>query len=358
MPDFEVKQDDLHATRIVERDDREPGDGEVRLRVDRFAFTANTLTYAALGHMLGYWKFFPASEPGWGRVPAWGYGDVEVSNVEGIAPGERFYGYFPMSSTLTVRAQPGGPGFVDASPHRAELPPVYNQYMNTKADRAYSEDHADALMLLRPLFITSVLLDDFLAEQRDFGAEAVVLASASSKTAYGLAFLLARRDGGPDVIGLTSAGNRAFVEELGLYDRVVTYDELDALPADAPLAFVDMAGNPRVRAGVHARATGLRASIAVGATHWDSGLSFEPEGDLPGPKPEFFFAPSQVDKVTKRRGPAGVQEAFAEAWSAFVGPASGWMTIERDAGPDAVARVFAAFADGAVNPRAGHVLSL
>ena len=37
--------------------------GQVRLRVERFALTANTVTYATTGDTLGYWDFFPTGEP-------------------------------------------------------------------------------------------------------------------------------------------------------------------------------------------------------------------------------------------------------------------------------------------------------
>src|SRR3712207_7922901 len=41
-----------------------------------------------------------------------------------------------------------------------------------------------------PLFLTSFMLADQLEDNRFFGARALVLSSASSKTAYGTAFLL------------------------------------------------------------------------------------------------------------------------------------------------------------------------
>ena len=66
----------------------------------------------------------------------------------------------------------------------------------------------------------------------------VVLSSASSKTANGLAFLLSRREG-TDVIGLTSSASAEFARGIGVYDHVITYDELDSLPAERAV-YVDM----------------------------------------------------------------------------------------------------------------------
>jgi len=246
--DFVVRRDDLHRTAVLPASLPALADGQVLLKIDAFSFTANNITYAVIGEMLRYWEFFPAAD-GWGRVPVWGFADVVESRQPGVGVGERFYGYFPMSTHLIVQAdRVDEGGFMDASPHRRDLPPVYNRYLRTSADPAYDLKHEDAYMLLRPLFGTSFLIDDFLEEQQFHGARAIALSSASSKTAIGLAALLSRRAGrGYEVIGLTSPSNRAFVVGLGYYDRVVTYDALHELPADQPLVFVDMAGNGALR---------------------------------------------------------------------------------------------------------------
>src|SRR4051794_11931180 len=238
MADIEVRRDDLRTTREVPGESRAEaaGPGEVQLAIDAFGLSANNVTYGVLGDGMSYWNFFPASEAGWGRVPVWGFGDVVASAVDGIEPGERFYGYFPMSSLLTVRAEPRSTGFSDAAEHRRELPAVYNEYVRTPRDAP----HQDETMLLRPLFATAFAIDAFLADHGAFGADAIVLSSASSKTAYSLAYLLAQHEYGPSVIGLTSPGNLAFVEALGVYDAVVAYDEIEDAAGDSTLVYVDM----------------------------------------------------------------------------------------------------------------------
>ena len=85
----------------------------------------------------------------------------------------------------------------------------------------------------------SFLVDDYLAENEMFGAKSVLLSSSSSKTAFGLAHLLHRRKS-IKVVGLTSASNADFVRSLGCYDEVVTYDKVTSLPANSPVAYVDM----------------------------------------------------------------------------------------------------------------------
>lgn len=350
MPSIEVRKDDLRETRVIDGPPAsELGDREVELAVERFGLSANNVTYATFGEMLAYWRFFPASDDAWGTVPVWGFGEVVESQAAGIEPGERFYGYFPMASRARMRIEAGGVGFTASDEHRRELPAIYNQYLRTPADAP----HPDETLLLRPLFATSFLIEAFLAEHGHFGAQAVVLSSASSKTAYGLAFVLARAEGSPEVIGLTSPGHRAFVEELGLYDRVLTYDAIE-LDHDA-LVFVDMAGDAAVRETVHRTAGDrLRHSAIVGATHWEQMQgSAEP---LPGPAPEIFFAPAQIERLSAELGAQELQRRIGEAWRDFVGQVGGWVDIEHGQGPDEVQRVWRALVDGAVDPRRGHVL--
>lgn len=356
--DFLVRRDDLHRTMVAPAPAAPLADGQVRVKVDAFALTANNVTYAVFGDMLRYWEFFPAPE-GWGRVPVWGFADVVESRHAGVAVGTRIYGYFPMSSYFVM--QPGhvtASGFVDAVPHRQTLPPVYNSYLAAKTDPGYDPRQEDAQMLLRPLFMTAFLIDDFLEEQQFHGARAITLSSASSKTAIGLAALLSARAGRAyEVIGLTSPSNTRFVTGLGYYDRVVPYDALDTLPSDRPLVFVDMAGNGAVRDAVHRRAGDqLRYSCAVGGTHW--GQVAPAPSDLPGAPPTFFFAPDRIRQRSEEWGMGELQARMGTAWKRLVGDLGRWLTVQRSRGPAAVERVYRAALDNTADPSIGSVLSL
>ena len=105
-----VRQDQLATTRLQTTEDTALADGQVRVRVDQFALTANNITYAAMGDLLNYWQFFPTGEPGWGIVPVWGFGTVVQSLHPAIAVGERLYGYWPLASqaVLSVVSRPIG----------------------------------------------------------------------------------------------------------------------------------------------------------------------------------------------------------------------------------------------------------
>ena len=84
------------------------------LAIDRFSFTANNITYAALGDAFKYWNFFPAEHP-WGQIPVWGFADVAASRHPEITEGTRVYGYLPMARQLKV--EPGRvskSGFTDS----------------------------------------------------------------------------------------------------------------------------------------------------------------------------------------------------------------------------------------------------
>jgi hypothetical protein len=332
-------------------------DGEVLLKVDRFAFTANNVTYAVVGDAMGYWNFFPAPD-GWGRVPVWGFGDVLHSKHEALTVGERLFGYFPMSTHLIVQPAGVGPGgFIDASPHRSALAVVYNQYTFVRNDPSYEAKFEDLQMLLRPLFMTSFLLHDFIAENDFFGARAVILSSASSKTAFGLAFLLSTTSGSqPQVIGLTSPSNVAFVGGLGCYGQVLTYDKIQSIPSELPVLFVDMAGNGAVVSALHHHfRDNMKHSCVVGATHWEQR---EGNAELPGPRPEFFFAPTQVEKRTNDWGTRGLQDRFAQAWSRFVVSADNLIRVIGGRGEAAVELVYRKTLEGRAKPEEGQVLSL
>jgi hypothetical protein len=357
---FWVKRDDLRTTKVVETkipDASTLAPGEVLFKVDDFAFTANNITYAAFGEAMQYWNFFPADE-GWGRIPVWGFGDVLASNADGVAVGERFYGYFPMSTHFVVQAvRISDAGFFDGVANRADLSPVYNNYLRVSADAGYDVAREAEQSLLRPLFTTSFLIDDFLDDNKFFGASAVILSSASSKTSLGLAQVLANRAGDrPRVVGLTSAGNVKFVEGVGYYDDVVTYDDIASIKVDGNVAFVDMAGDAGVRAAIHNHfADRLTCSCAVGGTHWEQGGGAD---DLPGAKPTLFFAPSQIQKRNKDWGAEVLQSKIATAWGGFLGSVDGWMKVERSGGLKATEQVYLDVLEGRVAPESGKIISL
>lgn len=356
MPwDLLIDRADLAHTELVEGPVPESGPGQAVLRVDRVGLTSNNITYAVFGDAMQYWDFFPTDPRDgvtYGRVPLWGFSVVQQSEVPELEVGTRLFGYVPTSSHLLIEPTHIGPkGLRDAAPHRQHLPAVYNSFTMTAGDLAYRPELEDLQALYRPLFLTSFVLADFITDNGCFGGDTVVLSSASSKTAYGTAFLL------DDVrtVGLTSAGNREFVEGLGCYDQVVTYDDIAAMPEHRAV-FVDVAGDGGIRRAVHERLAPVHSAI-VGASHHDAPPDADAGAELPGAPPTFFFAPDQIRKRTEEWGPDGVDGRYAEAWARFAPVVSGWVDVEVGDGPAALEADWQATLAGSVSPSTGLVIS-
>ena len=364
-----VRKDQIAITTLRNSTLGPLADGSVRIAIEKFALTSNNITYAAMGDAMQYWQFYPVTDKGdgvaWGRIPVWGFGTVQASRHPDLAVGERLYGYFPMSSAVDlVPAKVSAGSFMEASPHRAALHRVYNQYVRCAADPFYTAETEDIQALLRPLFTTSWLIDDFLADNDFFGAATngakpvLLLSSASSKTAYGTAFALSQRTG-VEVVGLTSPGNVAFCESLGCYHRVLTYDQLDAISPEAPSIYIDFAGNAPLRKAIHTHCKGLRYSCSIGATHV---TEMGGAKDIPGPKAILFFAPAQIKKRSDEWGPLVLGQRLVQSWQAFIAtvskPARPWLRVTHHAGPATVQEAYQQVLSGKCDPRLGYVLTL
>lgn len=353
--DLFIARDDLSKTELVQGLFPEPADGEVLLKVDRVGMTANNVTYALAGDTLDYWRFFPAPEP-WGRVPLWGFADVVASRCDEVLVGKRFYGYLPTSSHVVVRPEKVvDQGFKEGSEHRAKLDTAYNIYADTSGDPSYIAEHEDLQILYRPLFITSFMLDDFLADKGFFGADRILVSSASSKTAYATAFCIRNRKQHPSLVALTSARNVSFTRSLG-YDEVVPYDELESLPQQGPTLYLDFAGSEALRRRVHMHlGEQLVYDCLVGVTHQE-GLDSDPS--LPGPAPEFFFAPAQIKKRRADWGRGGIETRYGAVWRAFVPVVKEWVDVQHLEGRDALRAAWLAMVAGKVDPKAGQIIQL
>lgn len=351
--DLLVNRSDLADTTITGRPTPALAEGEVLLRTDRVGVTANNVTYAVFGDSMKYWDFFPVPEQGWGRVPLWGFAEVEASTVPEVEVGTRVYGYLPTGSHLVVQpTKITSKGFRDDSAHRQHLPSPYNGLTYVATDPAYDADREDLQVLYRPLFMTSYMLADYLEDNQFFGAETAVISSASSKTAYGTAHLLTDK---LDVVGLTSEQNRAFTSGLGCYDQVLSYEQTADLQG-VPTVYVDVAGNAALRRTVHeGLGEHLVHSAVVGAAHHTAGRD---TGSLPGVRPAFFFAPDQMRKRYADWGPSGVEDGHAEAWRTFVPVVENWVDVVVGRGPEALQADWLEVLAGNTPPRVGHVVQL
>ncbi|MGA0862913.1 MAG: DUF2855 family protein [Ilumatobacteraceae bacterium] len=350
---LEIDRHDIRTRRMAETvAPEDAATGAVVLALESFALTSNNVSYAHSGDLLDYWGFFP-TDVGWGRLPVMGFGRVTHSEVDGISVGERFFGFYPAADHHIVEASPSRTGFIDVGAHREPHAMAYRTF--DRADQTLSTDDEHRYLLLRGLFVTSHLCEDFLADNDMFGAAQVLVTSASSKTSLALAHEL-RRGGRARSVGLTSPANIDFVAASGLYDEIVSYDDLESLDPTVPSVVVDMAGNAQVLARIHAHFDGsLTHSCRVGATHW---VETTPTGSLAGPKPQFFFAPSQLAKRGKEWGRAELEARMASALALFLADSIRWMLITVSAGPDAVLATWDALVSGRLDPAEGHILSI
>ena len=343
---FEVRQADLNATRMVEARLGSPGEGEVLFAIEKFAFSANNVTYALLGEALRYWDLFPAG-PGWGRIPVWGYLRVLSSGVPGVEPGRRAYGLCPMATHVTLRPdRVGRSTFSEGSPSRKGLSSVYNVY--SWADPA---PHEDALLVLSPSFWLSFTLDDYLARSTSIDRP-VVVTSASSKAAIGLAQLLTRR--GVPVAGLTSPSRVAFARSLSLYGQVLPYDQAESLPAGAA-TIVDLTGDTTLRDRID-RHLGQRPDIVIaGGTHGEAAALAM---DSPGERTVVFSAPQAISDLAHEWGWALLDQRFRAALGSFATHAASWLAIRRHRGLADAAVVYQRVLTNAGPPDEAHLIDI
>ena len=345
ISEFIVRKDNLGEGRIETREAPALKDGEVLAKVDRFAITANNVTYGVVGERIGYWKFFPVAEDGDGIIPVWGFADIIESKHPAIETGERLYGYFPMASHLVMApAKVTDRRLFDGAKHRAGLPPVYNSYARVKAEPGYDKTMDDDRMVLYPLYATSYCLYDFMKDKVWFGARQIIIPSASSKTAIGCAYAISADATAPKLIGITSARKKAAVEKLKLYAEVLTYDEIEKVDASVPTAIIDMSGNGDLLGRLHKHlGDNMKYTSNVGVTHYDSNTM---GADFIRERSEMFFAPGHIQKRTQEWGPGAFEKQAFGFWKEAALKSRDWLIIRREDGPEAVKRAWADVYEG------------
>jgi hypothetical protein len=356
IAEFQVRKDDLAKTRLQSREAPYLAPGDILAKVDRFALTANNITYGVVGERIGYWNFFPAPE-GYGIIPVWGFANVVESAHPDIEPGERLYGYFPMASHLVMRpTKIREERLIDGTPHRADLPPVYNAYARVNAEPDYDASLDDVRMLLLPLYKTSFCLYDFLVGNKWFRADQVLIVSASSKTAIGLAYALKSDSAAPPAIALTSERNRPFVEGLGLYSSVKIYGSPEEIDRSKPTVIVDMSGDGAVLSGLHRHlGEAMRYTSNVGVTHYEN---FKETPGIIRERSAMFFAPAHIEKRAREWGP-GAFEAKSDAfWKTAAKGSTNWFKISHRKGADVLAETYREVLEGRVPANAGIIGSL
>ena len=265
-----------------------------------------------------YWQFFPAPDAGLG-LPT-GVGLCHGCRVAGRRRGRRATASgatFRPARTWSCNPRASATRASSTAPRTAGtgrgLQPVRLLPTPTPPGR---HDAEGLQAVLRPLFTTSFLIDDFLADNAFFGARQLLLSSASSKTAYGTAFCLAQRrgtPGAPAVVGLTSAGNLDFTRSLGCYDAVRLYGDAGRCStAQVPTVYIDFAGNARCAAPCTSTSA-PRSSTAVRSAA-RTGTNSAPAAACPGRARCCSSRRRRSSSAAPRRPRAGAAMPCSSAW--------------------------------------------
>ncbi len=353
---FEVDRKQLDRTRLLQAELPPLPSGHVRMRIDRFALTANNLTYALTGDLLGYWNFFPSTDTSWGRVPAMGWAELIESDNPDLPPGGRYYGWFPMATHVDIQAVASAEGCRDDGPHRAPHAPIYRSYTLTQRDPLYQagEDNEHRHALLRGLFLTAFLADQALLDASYHGAEQVLVLSASSKTAIAFAECASVHHG-LQIVGLSSADKLDFLRHLSCYDSVLSYPDVARFAADTPTLIVDLSGNRELLARLHTHlGPALKYSMAIGRSHHDAA-----DASIGGTvKPQFFFAPTQAKTLLKNWGAERYFAALSEALSRHIDRSAQWLQVELLDQPAALQQAWQDLYQGQIHPARGLIVGL
>jgi hypothetical protein len=347
-----VHKNKLQKSSIFLEEQKDLRPGQVRLKIERFAMTSNNITYAVIGKQLKYWDFFPTKEEH-GNIPVWGLATVVESEQPDLNEGDRYYGYYPMSTELVITPGKISPyGFTDIAQHRQHLAPIYNNYTKMTSEFNQMDNH---LCIFRPLYTTSFLNYDFLKRNDFYNAKQVILTSASSKTALGIAQLLMsnKEEHQLEVVGLTSEKNKDFVKETTYYDTVLSYGEVDKLNNISSVA-VDLSGNTTTLVNISNHLADDLAFISlIGLTDYS-----KTDRSVQLPNSKFFFAPDVAVTFFKEHGRDKATQLIQAAMVNFIKDANNWIEIQSIHSLEKLEPLYKEMLMGKVDPSIGHIVTL
>jgi hypothetical protein len=285
-------------------------------------------------------------------VPLWSFVRVTESRQADIPVGGRYFGYVPMASQHTTRAEASPRGFVDTSTQRAFLPSWYRTFQSV----GEPDELDDLRALMRPVFPASFNLADLVERHVALGARSLIVTSASSKTAIGLADELRARRVDIATTAVTSMAHEAFVKRLGLHDEVATYETIGSVTATSPAVFIDFTGSATWLRAVYQRlGSSLSYCALVGFTHPDPDDKAPP--GMPDPQPEFFFTPVVEEQVIAQDGAPAYYARYHDAETRFLRRMSTWLDVRPGQGPADLVDAFQRLLRGDQAPDVSPVLT-
>jgi hypothetical protein len=357
MNSLVVDRHDPTKFRIASTPLQSLNENQILLKIDKFGFTSNNITYIGLGNSFHYFDFF-SFDATHSSVPVWGIATVVDSKSPKIVTGERIYGYFPMANYCVLEPiQIRLSHFYVSRPHLPADRQVYHQYFRAEHDPDFPKNDIDCsnMIIFRPLWGTAFFLQDFLEYNNYFETNQIIISSASSRTAYCFALLL--KNSNIKVTGLTSSRNVSFVNSLNVYDHVVEYSDIETLDK-LKLLYVDVAGDSSLDQQLYAHLGDfIIQRVSVGMSHFDSKSNANFAKDI-SEKSILFFAP---DWIKKRFEMSSGKEALIKKrivkWKELLEFAQNSTKLEILFGEDALKDVYLKMLHGTVDPSVGLILS-
>lgn len=240
----------------------------IRVQTTLFSLTINNITYARVGHLMGWWDIhpLPSSIPSpyndsvkYGRISCWGTGTVVESNSTLILKDKKVFGYLPIGA-LPVDLEVGPARVKDQfwalNDHRKHLLTMYNRYFLYSDEDDAQEKNRSWDAVLRALFKISYTLNrvtfawenitpvhpsgdgglKWTKEDANIMGAVIFIFAPAGKTLATLAqqIRMARpAEFQPrKLIGIGSGESKMLSEGMGWYDEVLLY-------SDDPLAHID-----------------------------------------------------------------------------------------------------------------------
>ena len=203
-----------------------------------------------------------------------------------------------------------------------------------------------------------------------FATKTVVVSSASSKTAFTVAYNIQRRKQRPGspavrIVGLTSQSNLRFTRNLGLYDDIFTYADLASVastnPPSQPLIYVDVLGNSPLNSRVN-EVLSPSVFVSLGMSNPTDGatasvISKEDKGNT---SVKGFFMPEWLAVRIKQLSSQQIVKLQVEAWDGLMRDCVKWVNIEKiyGTGENGVILSYRKTLEGKVGADKGQAFSL
>jgi len=264
---IELMKTNLPASKDASEEDK------IKFKILKGSLTANNKFYLDFGDKppFHFFKCYPVdftqssliSPPADGTLDdyahpcVWGIAEVTESKVENVQVGTKFRAMLPIGESVSFRdacldSEDDSKLTVD----RPATNPAYNVFSKlTTLDDGDDEKYEGLSLACFPGIITGFGLNHNLRSNDFYGADAVIVTSASSKVALALALYLkynGKDDDKPKVakkiIGYTSESNKEFCRMTGLYDEILGYDEaLNTVSTEkTKYTIIDIAGQGKV----------------------------------------------------------------------------------------------------------------